>query len=118
MYSIAALVYILTLLTVFIRAEESSILDGATIANKDRFKTNFAPDLDHFFGVGFKTRLCSYVGGADASKELKIQLAEQHAVVTVFFVVRVGSNTSWNRRADKSEVWVGDNADDWSASFT
>ena len=47
----------LILITVSVQAEESSILDGATVLNTSDFKTDVLPDLDMFIGEGFKTML-------------------------------------------------------------
>ena len=71
----ATLLKLHILFSVATHAEESSILEGATIVNKSDFDSTWSPDPDNFFGVGFKTLLHSdkssgYLG--DGSKEVKI----------------------------------------------
>ena len=72
----ATLLTLLAVLMVCTNAEESSILEGATIiADSPGDFADYLPDLDLFFGVGFKSVLQTdpsdgYRG--DGSKEVKI----------------------------------------------
>ena len=72
----ATLLLLLTLFTVLTQAEESSILDGAIIANPSDFLPWCKPESNQFFGVGFKSVVLAgndspdFLG--DGSKELKI----------------------------------------------
>ena len=68
------LLKLMTLFTATIRAEESSILDGATILNKEDFIAGFTPEPDFFIWDSFKTHLeiPDSSGLADFSKEVKI----------------------------------------------
>ena len=80
------------MITVSVHAEESSILDGATIFNPEEFDTDYSPDVDLFFGVGFKGQLrtihpiVDHLG--DKSQEIKIKMTETHTVITVFLLQR------------------------------
>ena len=109
---------LLCLLTASTKAEESSILDGAMIYNSGDFNSAITPNPDMFISDGFKTMLYSYndLGYlGDNSREVKIKMTETHTVITVFFLQR---NDCCMRRSDNSEVWVGDDGDTFSSSFT
>ena len=87
---IVTLLKLLSLFTVSVQAEESSILNGATIFNPEEFDTERLPDPDLFFGVGFKALLhtinpiLDHLG--DGSQEIQIKMTETHTVITVFLL--------------------------------
>ena len=45
------------LLTACMKAEESSILEGAELLGENNFRLDYLPNLNDFFGEGFKTML-------------------------------------------------------------
>ena len=111
----------LTLLTLSTKAEESSILEGARVINAEDFNSHSLPDQDMFLGPGFKNRMLTNNSAGhlgNYSKEVIIQLAEAHKVITVFFNGRVDATDDKNRRSDGTSVWVGDDAGDFSSDFT